>query len=373
VGKTFASGVFGASTDLTSRVFVFNGDLLPLSGVWFSPGNASLLWDNTYLGNTVINQTGAFSTSITVPASAAGQHTLTVQDATTTISVNVAYVPTLATDYANTEMWHQSDFSINISPDSPVNETFYRINAGDVQNITANGQPIINTEGTNNTLEYWSTWNPNAATLAETRHASITGIQLDKTAPVGTVSTNSLSESKTVTLYTSATDSVSGVTSMRFSNDNNSWSSWEPYGTVKTWGLDGSNGVKTIYAQFQNAAGLVSTYNCMVTLLTPTQTPTATPKPTQTPTATPTPPTTATPTVIPASTVNPSPSAIPELPLIVAILAVAGASLFLLLMAKKRAKRPSRSPIKSLYFFKSISGCQKVIIRSVSTENRHGI
>ena len=37
-------------------------------------------------------------------------------------------------------------------------ETYYFINNGAVQNVTANGQPVITTEGGNNTLEYWSTW-----------------------------------------------------------------------------------------------------------------------------------------------------------------------------------------------------------------------
>lgn len=340
VGNAAPTGVFGTGTDLTTPVFVKGGDVLPISGVWFSPGNATLLWDNTNLGSTVVDQTGALSTSITVPTSAAGQHTLTIQDQTTAFTVNIAYMPTLAANY--TDAWHTSDFAINLSPDSPVNETFYRINGGSLQNVTANGQPVINSEGANNTLEYWSTWNPNAAaTLLETTHATITGIKLDKTAPTGSVSSNSLTETRSITLNLYATDSVSGVTSMRFSNDNSSWSSWESYGTVKSWSLDGGDGVKTVYAQFQNAASLVSTASTTVTLLTPTPTPTATPKPTPITTASPTPTEapTSVPTMIPASTENPSPSAVPELPLIVALLALVGVSVFLLLTVKNRIKR----------------------------------
>jgi hypothetical protein len=343
VGNAVASGVFGANTDLTSKVVVRSGDVLSLSGVWFSPGNATLLWDNIYLGSAVIDQTGAFSTSVTVPTSTAGQHTLTVQDATTAFIVNVAYLPTLTTDYTNTEMWHMSDFVINLSSDSPVNETFYRINGGTSQNVTSNGQPFINMEGANNTLEYWCIWSPNALAVIETAHASITGIKLDKTPPAGSVTTNSLSESKTITLYLNAADATSGVTSMRFSNDNSNWSSWEPYANSKTWSLDDGDGVKTVYAQFQNAALLVSTYNCTVTLMTPTPTPTATPNPTPIPTATPTPNPTIQPTEEPSVTPtnNPSPSAVPEITWITAVSALAITSLFLLLMVKKRAKTPS--------------------------------
>lgn len=340
VSTAAANGVFGTSTDLTGRVFVKGGDVLPISGVWFNPGSASVLLDNAYIGNAVVDQTGTLSASITVPTSVPGQHTLTIQDFTTAFTVNIAYMPTLTTDYANTEMWHQSDFTININPDSPVNETYYRINGGAVQNLTANGQPVISSEGANNTLEYWSAWSPNASKLLETAHTLITGIKLDKTPPDGSVSANSVTELKTITLNLLATDNVSGVTSMRFSNDNSSWSTWETYGTTKSWSLDGGDGVKTVYVQFQNAAGLVSAANTTVTLLTPTPTPTATPKPTPVITAAPTPTATNMPTDEPfvEPTGNPSAS-VPELTLIAAISAIAGASLLLLLIVKRRSKR----------------------------------
>jgi hypothetical protein len=334
VGNVAANGVFGAGTDLTGKVFVHGGDTLPVSGVSFNPGNATLLWDNTALGTVPVDQTGKFGASITVPTSTSGQHTLTVNDSTTGLSVNVAYMPTLTTDY--TEVWHTSDFTINIVADSQVNEIFYRINGGNIQNLTASGQPLINLEGANNTLEYWCTWNPNPAAQLETAHTSITGIKLDKTAPTGSISTNSVTESKTITLTLNATDDVSGVTSMRFSSDSSNWSSWETYAPVKTWGLDGGDGVKTVYAQFQNAAGLSSTSNCTVTLMTPTPTPQPTAKPTPVPTATPTATPTETPLIEPTD--NPSPTPVPELSWETAVLALAMASLLLLFFAKKKVK-----------------------------------
>ena len=348
VGNAVAYGVFGTNTDLTSKVFVHGGDPLPVSGVWFNPGNATLLWDNIALGTVSIDQTGAFSTSITVPTSSAGQHTLTVQDATTGFSVNVTYAPTLTADYTSTDMWHMTDFAINIASDSPVNETFYRINGGNVQNVTTNGQPQINVEGANNTLEYWCTWNPNATAQLETAHTNIAGIKLDKTAPAGSISTNSVTESKTVTLHLYATDDVSGVTSVRFSTDCSNWSSWESYAATKTWSLDGGDGVKNIYAQFQNGAGLMSTCNCTVTLMTPTSTPQPTEKPTATPSATVTPAPTATSTQTPLvePTDNPLPTAVPELTFAIALSILVGASLVLLLSAKKRnvTKQISKQP-----------------------------
>jgi len=81
-------------------------------------------------------------------------------------------------------------------------------------------------------------------------------ITLDTTAPTGTVvinngdpSTSSLAAALTV----SASDpGGSGVTAMRFSNDNVTWSSWQAYATTKTWNLAPGAGDKTVYVQFRD-------------------------------------------------------------------------------------------------------------------------
>lgn len=58
-------------------------------------------------------------------------------------------------------------------------------------------------------------------------------------------------------LYLSATD-LNGVDSMRFSNDNITWSLWEAYGSTKTgWDLStygggASLGIKTVFVQFMD-------------------------------------------------------------------------------------------------------------------------
>jgi hypothetical protein len=61
-----------------------------------------------------------------------------------------------------------------------------------------------------------------------------------------------------VTLTLSATDATSGVTQMRFSHDNITWSSWEPYTISKTWVLGDGDGTKTVYVQFKDSSGLIS-------------------------------------------------------------------------------------------------------------------
>ncbi len=70
---------------------------------------------------------------------------------------------------------------------------------------------------------------------------------------------------KEVAVAISASDVGSSVADMSFSNNGSSFSPWEPYATAKTWdmtegyGASTSDGSKTIYARFRDAAGNVST------------------------------------------------------------------------------------------------------------------
>ncbi|MEM2951141.1 MAG: PKD domain-containing protein [Nitrososphaeria archaeon] len=80
-------------------------------------------------------------------------------------------------------LWHNSDFIISLKSldrGSGVLETYYRINNGPVKQVSVDGQPLITSEGANNTLEYWSVDNAGN----EEYHKFLTRICLDKTAPV---------------------------------------------------------------------------------------------------------------------------------------------------------------------------------------------
>lgn len=62
-----------------------------------------------------------------------------------------------------------------------------------------------------------------------------------------------------VSNYTATTsDDASGVAYMSFSNDNVSWSSWEPFATTKEWTLEAGPGTKTVYLKLKDNAGNVS-------------------------------------------------------------------------------------------------------------------
>lgn len=85
----------------------------------------------------------------------------------------------------------------------------------------------------------------------------------DVTPPTGSVTINNgeaVTTNRNVTLQLSAADVNGTVVSMRLANDTtNTWSEWEAYATVKSWTLTAGGGVKTVYAQFRDAGGNVST------------------------------------------------------------------------------------------------------------------
>ena len=86
-------------------------------------------------------------------------------------------------------------------------------------------------------------------------------IILDVTPPSGFIimeNNATYTNTTSVTLILSATDAISGVIQMRFSHDNITWSSWEPYSTSGTWVLTMGDGTKTVYVQFKDGAGLIS-------------------------------------------------------------------------------------------------------------------
>ncbi len=220
-------------------------------------------------------------------------------------------------------LWHTADFAIKLSAVDDftgVFDTYYRINDGSIRSVNINNQPIINVEGAKNKLEYWST---DSLGNEELPHKTLQGIKLDKNAPTGSIILNNgdaFTSSPSVTLALSANDLTSGVSQARYSNDG-IWDTepWETPSAFKTWTLIAGDGIKTVYYQVKDNAGLLSsTYSDTIILETPptpTPTPTSSPTPTPSPTSTPTPNPTATPspssTSTPTSTPIASPSSTP--------------------------------------------------------------
>jgi len=171
-------------------------------------------------------------------------------------------------------LWRTSDFTIKLSATDDeftfVKDTYYIINDGSTKTVSQNGQPFIDTEGTNNTLEYWSVDNLGHEELP---HYSLNSIKLDKTTPTGFVlinDGNDFTSSISVTLTSGANEATSGVYQVRYSNDG-VWDNemWEFPSVSKSWNLTFGDGKKTVYYQIKDNAGLVSpTYSDTIRLTT---------------------------------------------------------------------------------------------------------
>jgi hypothetical protein len=102
--------------------------------------------------------------------------------------------------------------------------------------------------------------------------------EIDKTPPTGTIVINSddvYANSTSVNLALTATG-ISGIADMRFSDDNASWSSWEPFAISKSYVLPSGDGTKTVYVQYRDNAGLVSTGTISDDIILDTTQPTGT-------------------------------------------------------------------------------------------------
>ena len=100
---------------------------------------------------------------------------------------------------------------------------------------------------------------------------------IDKTAPTGTLVINggaAATNSRNVTLTLSATDALSSVTQMRFSNTGTSFSAAEAYAPTKAWTLTTGAGTKTVYVQYRDGAGNWSTAAITDTIVLDTTAPT---------------------------------------------------------------------------------------------------
>ena len=74
--------------------------------------------------------------------------------------------------------------------------------------------------------------------------------------------------STAVTLSITCIDFDSGCAEMRFSDDNTTWTAWEPLAASKPWLLPSLDGIKTVYAQYIDNVGNISSRIDTITLET---------------------------------------------------------------------------------------------------------
>ena len=157
--------------------------------------------------------------------------------------------------------WNSSAVTVRLSAvDDPggsgIAKTSFTVDGGAAQTYNSTTPPVISAVGTH-PVTYWST--DKAGNVEATKSLTI---KIETTAPTGSVTINSgaaWTNALAATLTLSASDAGSGVSQMRFSNDNSSWSAWQDYATGASWTLaGGADGTRTVYAQFSDKAGNVA-------------------------------------------------------------------------------------------------------------------
>jgi len=211
----------------------------------------------------IYTTSGPYSVKLTITDSFG----LTKRIEKTIIVLQDSLPPITEHNYSST--WQASDFTISLTATDNgfgVAQIYYRTNSGPTQTVSINGQPHITNEGANNTLEYWSI---DVVGNEELPHKMLTSIGLDKTPPSGSIQVNygsAYTNMTRVNLQLTATDIGSGISQMRISNDNSSWSTWEPFATSKAWNLTAGQGSKNVYVEYKDFANLTMTTYMIITL-----------------------------------------------------------------------------------------------------------
>ncbi|MEC7901280.1 MAG: hypothetical protein VX385_05610, partial [Acidobacteriota bacterium] len=79
---------------------------------------------------------------------------------------------------------------------------------------------------------------------------------IDTTPPTSNSFSINSGASHTNTMGVTLTLASTGASQMRFKNESGgTWTSYEPYTTSKSWTLDSTEGTRTVYVQFKDAAG----------------------------------------------------------------------------------------------------------------------
>jgi hypothetical protein len=87
----------------------------------------------------------------------------------------------------------------------------------------------------------------NASTILDTQAPSKVSVVINDNAAI--------TKETQIWLKIAATDNTSGLSVMSISNDQVTWSSWEPYVSPKMWNLNPTIGVQTVYVKIKDAAG----------------------------------------------------------------------------------------------------------------------
>ena len=226
--------------------------------------------DPTSTSGTIYSSAVSVDSSLTLKARAfaSGYTDSDVATATYTITpptpdpTNVAPVASFTFSPSTQEANKPVSFDASGSSDSDGTITSYSWNFGDGN--TGSGVTTSHSYTSARVFAVKLTVTDNGGlTATKTMSVTVTPIGARSISIDGGSASTSTTE---ITLSLVANDS-SGVAQMRFSNDNASWSDWQAYAASASWTLSAGEGTKTVYVQFKDNEGLVSTYSDTITLV----------------------------------------------------------------------------------------------------------
>jgi parallel beta-helix repeat protein len=136
----------------------------------------------------------------------------------------------------------------------------------DYQTITASSVPFNQDSSWKNKIQFKIT-----DMAGNTGYSSSYTVEIDATPPSASISINNgaiYTNSTSVTLSLSYSDTVSGVKDCRYRNESCSWTEWETCNSTKSWELTSGDGEKTVYYQVRDNADNVKEVSDSIILAT---------------------------------------------------------------------------------------------------------
>jgi len=209
---------YSSSNTITGNTIAYNNSSFSSAGIFIAHAEGNTIYHNNFIDNWVAGEFGStYDGNIWDNGAGEGNFwdDYTGEDLngdgvgdTNLPHHGVDYYPLMnpydaippTTTHNYDGQWHTTDFTINLTATddfSGVQTTYYKINDGPTKTVSADGQPLITTEGTQNKLEYWSVDKANNTEL----HKTLTNIKLDKTSPYASAGPNQTVEVGTVVTF----------------------------------------------------------------------------------------------------------------------------------------------------------------------------
>ena len=292
---TAEDAVGNASTAATTAITLDTiPPAIPVINTVTSPTNITTqLLSGTKATDASVIKINGSTTGVTIPTTTTWQKTVNLSEGLNSFSVTaedaIGNASTAATTAITLDTIPPTVPVINTvtSPTNITTQLLSGTKATDATVIKVNGSTTGVTIPTTTTWQKTVTLSEGVNSFSVTAEdavgnastAATTAITLDTIGPTGNISINNganYTSTSTVTLTLSAADTT-GVSEMKFSNDNVSYGTAEAYAATKVWTITGIDGLKTVYVKYKDTLGNWTTVGIADTITLDSTAPIGTP------------------------------------------------------------------------------------------------